>query len=75
MSSHQKMQERLFKIDGAFVLTHDEEVSQLKRCLGDYELILGLEFTHVVLLIFFRGLSDEHHNHGEICSKAGTRST
>jgi hypothetical protein len=61
-----KLQELLSKIDLAFVLTHDAEVSRLKRCLGDYLLILGireskgLEFKHVVLVDFFKGLAEEH---------------
>jgi superfamily I DNA/RNA helicase len=61
-----KLQELLSKIDGAFVLTQDSDMSRLKRCLGDYPLILGirdskgLEFKDVVLVDFFKGLAEEH---------------
>jgi hypothetical protein len=61
-----KSKELLANINGAYVLTHDGELSRHRQCLDDYKLILGireskvLEFKDVVLLDFFIGLSDEH---------------
>jgi superfamily I DNA/RNA helicase len=76
-----KLQELLFKIDGAFVLTHDAEVSRVKYCLGNYELILGirdskgLEFKDVVLVDFSKGCQQRIKSHGEISCKARMRQT
>ncbi|GFH43984.1 P-loop containing nucleoside triphosphate hydrolase protein [Chaetoceros tenuissimus] len=53
------------KLNGVVVLTHDENVEQVKKKLGGYELVYGirhckgLEFKSVIIMDFFSNISSD----------------
>ena len=61
-----KLKELVGMIDGIVLLTHDEHVQALKEVVGAHVLVFGiryskgLEFPHVVIVDFFKDLTQPH---------------